>query len=111
MSDRGRNRKPPLGSYIDPNGRRHRIVRPGRLVLDLCAHDLPRVVLELSEDEGDEQVEAVLQGSELDEGYLARMAREPEPLARYLTADDVRRPAQEPGAIEPAAHSERGRAA
>lgn len=107
----GRARRPrPLGAYTDPQGRKHRIVRRGRLVLDLCAHDRPRVVFELGEGEGREQALAVLRGSDIDEGYLARMAREPAPLARYLTADDVRR-AQDPEASERSADRERRRAA
>lgn len=106
-----RSRKPPLASYTDPKGRRHRIVRRGRLVLDLCAHDLPRVVVELSGDEGDEQVEGVLHGSELDEGYLARMEREPAAICRALCAADVRRAAERSQAVEGPADRERGRAA
>lgn len=106
-----RTKTPPLASYTDPAGHRHRIVRRGRLVLDLCAHDLPRVVVELSEDEGKEQVEAVLRGCVLDEGYLARMEREPGAICRTLRADDVRRPTDDSEADDGSADRERGRAA
>ena len=103
--------EPPLAAYTDPAGRKHRIVRRGRLVLDLCATGLPRVVVELTPDEGHDQVGVVLQGANGDEGYLARMGREDGPLCRVLTVDDVRSPAPAEGDDERPAKREMWRAA
>jgi hypothetical protein len=79
-----------LARYTDPHGRPHRVVVRGRLVLDVVAGDLPRVVARLSEDEGEAQARALLEASAIDEGYLARARREPRPFIRALTLDDLR---------------------
>jgi hypothetical protein len=79
-----------LARYTDPHGRPHRIVLRGRLVLDVAAGDLPRVVARLSEDEGEPQARALLEASAIDQGYLARARRERRPFIRALTADDLR---------------------
>jgi hypothetical protein len=83
-----------LARYTDPHGRPHRVVLRGRLVLDVAVGDLPRVVARLSEDEGEAQARALLEGSRIDEGYLARARREPRPFIRALTADDLRQRAE-----------------
>jgi hypothetical protein len=83
-----------LARYTDPHGRPHRVVLRGRLVLDVVVGDLPRVVARLSEDEGEAQARAVVKGSQIDEGYLARARREPRPFIRALTADDLRPPTE-----------------
>jgi hypothetical protein len=79
-----------LARYADPHGRPHRVVLRGRLVLDVTVGDLPRVVARLSADEGEAQARALIEGSRIDEGYLARARREPGPFIRALTADDLR---------------------
>lgn len=79
-----------LARYTDRNGRPHRVVLRGPLVLDVVGRDLPRVVARLSEDEGERQARALLEGSAIDEGYLARARREPRPFIRTLSADDLR---------------------
>jgi hypothetical protein len=79
-----------LARYTDPHGRPHRVVLRGRLVLDVAAGDLPRVVALLSGEEGEPQARALLEASAIDEGYLARARREPRPFIRALTADDLR---------------------
>jgi hypothetical protein len=90
-----------LARYRDREGRAHRVVVRGRLALDLCCGEPTRVVCELSEAEGSEQVRAALFGSAIDEGYLARAAREPEPFCRQLHPADLRSgqldPAEEDG--------------
>jgi hypothetical protein len=79
-----------LTRYTDPRGRPHRVVLRDRLVLDVTAGDFPRVVAHLSEDEGEAQARALIEGSRIDEGYLARARREPWPFIRALTVDDLR---------------------
>jgi hypothetical protein len=79
-----------LGRYTDPHGRPHRVVLRGRLVLDVAAGDVPRVVARLSDEEGEPQARALLGASAIDDGYLARARREPRPFIRALTADDLR---------------------
>jgi hypothetical protein len=79
-----------LARYTDPHGRPHRVVRRGRLVLDVSVGDIPRLVARLSEEEGEAQARALLEASAIDEGYLARARREPRPFIRALTADDLR---------------------
>jgi hypothetical protein len=79
-----------LARYTDPHGRPHRVVLRGRLVLDLAAGKLPRLAARLSEDEGEAQARALVEGSQIDEGYLARARRERRPFIRTVTADDVR---------------------
>jgi len=81
----------PIARYTDPGGRRHRIVVRGALVLDLCAQELPRVVVELTDDEGLDQVRPLVFGDGFEEGYLARAARELRPVCRTLTSDDASR--------------------
>jgi hypothetical protein len=66
------------------------VVLRGRLVLDLCEGDLPRLVARLSDEEGVRQARALLEGGAVDEGYLARMRREPRPICRALSPDDLR---------------------
>lgn len=61
----------------------------GRLVLDLAAGQLPRLVAMLGEREGEPQARALLDGSAIDEGYLARARREPRPFIRTLTVEDL----------------------
>jgi hypothetical protein len=79
-----------LVRYTDRHGCPHRVVLRGRLLLDVTTGELPRVVARLSEDEGEAQARALLEGSAIDEGYLARARREPRPFIRALTADDLR---------------------
>src|SRR5919108_6458257 len=83
-------RRSVLARYTDAQGRPHRVVLRGRLVLDVAVGDLPRVVARLSADEGEAQARALIEGSRIDEGYLARARREPRPFIRALTADDLR---------------------
>lgn len=82
----------PLARYTDRHGRRHRIVRRGALLLDLSAADMPRVIVQLAEGEGEQQVSPLVFGQGPEEGYLARMAREPGPICRALGPADVRCP-------------------
>jgi hypothetical protein len=79
-----------LARYVDAQGRPHRVVLRGRLVLDVAVGDLPRMVARLSPDEGEAQARALIEGSRIDEGYLARARREARPFIRALTADDLR---------------------
>jgi hypothetical protein len=81
-----------LARYSDPHGRPHRVALAGRLVLDLAASEPPRLVARLEEGEGVVQARALLEGSAIDEGYLARAEREPRPFIRALSADDLRLP-------------------
>jgi hypothetical protein len=85
-----------LARYIDPHGRPHRVVVRGRLVLDVSVGDFPRLVARLSKHEGEAQARALLEGSAIDDGYLARARREPRPFIRALTADDLRPQADVP---------------
>ena len=61
-----------LARYTDPHGRPHRIVLRRDLVVDVCAGEPPRLVAKLALGEGEQQARALLDGSEIDEGYLAR---------------------------------------
>jgi hypothetical protein len=65
----------------------HRIVLRGRLVHDVARREPVRVVARLGEGEGEAQARALLDGSAIDEGYLARARREPRPFVRELTED------------------------
>jgi hypothetical protein len=78
-----------LARYTDVHGRPHRVVLRGRLVLDLARREPARVVALLGEGEGEPQGRAMLDGSAIDEGYLARAGREPRPFVRELAADDL----------------------
>jgi hypothetical protein len=78
-----------LARYTDPHGHRHRVVLRGRLLVDLAVGHLPRLVARLSEAEGEPEARALLDGSAIDEGYLARARREPRPFIRALSADDL----------------------
>ena len=80
-----------LARYTDRRGRPHRIVLRGRLLLDLARREPPRVVALLADGEGEPQAQALLDGSAIDEGYLARAAREPRPFVRELRAEDLAR--------------------
>jgi hypothetical protein len=60
----------------------------GPLLLDLAPREPARVVALLGEGEGEPQARALLEGSAIDEGYLARARREPRPFVRRLAADD-----------------------
>ena len=82
--------KATLARYTDPHGRPHRVVLRGRLLIDLAPRQLPRLVARLSEAEGEPEARALLDGSAIDEGYLARARREPRPFIRVLTAEDLR---------------------
>ena len=82
--------KATLARYTDPHGRPHRVVLRGRLLIDLAPRQLPRLVARLSEAEGEREARALLDGSAIDEGYLARARREPRPFIRPLTAEDLR---------------------
>jgi hypothetical protein len=84
-----------LARYTDPQGRPHRVVLRGRLVLDVAAGYRPRVVARLSEDEGEAQARALIEGSRIDEGYVVRARREPRPFIRALAVDDLRPPQAE----------------
>ena len=88
--------KATLARYTDPHGRPHRVVLRGRLLIDLAPRQLPRLVARLSEAEGEPQARALLDGSAIDEGYLARARREPRPFIRPLTADGLRPAGAEP---------------
>ena len=90
-----------LARYQDSRGRPHRVVLRGRLALDLCQGEPARVVCELSAEEGAEQARAVLFGSPIDEGYLARAGREERPFCRALGADELT-PRREAAADGPA---------
>jgi hypothetical protein len=85
-----------LARYTDPHGRPHRVVLRGRLVLDVAAGDIPRVLARLSDEEGEPQARALLEASPIDDGYVARARREPRPFIRALTADDLRPQADVP---------------
>ena len=78
-----------LARYTDLQSRSHRIVLRGRLVLDIARREPVRVVARLGEGEGEPQARALLEGSAIDEGYLARAAREPRPFVRQLRAEDL----------------------
>ena len=82
--------KATLARYTDPHGRPHRVVLRGWLLVDVAASLPPRLVARLSEAEGKPEARALLDGSAIDEGYLARARREPRPFIRALTADDLR---------------------
>jgi hypothetical protein len=83
--------KATLARYTDPHGRPHRVVLRGRLLIDLAPGRLPRLVARLSEAEGEPQARALLDGSAIDEGYLARARREQRPFIRPLRAEDLLR--------------------
>jgi len=78
-----------LARYLDPQRRPHRVVLRGHLVLDVCTHDQPRVVARLDAEEGESQARALVDGSAIDEGYLARARREPAPFIRTVDAADL----------------------
>ena len=82
--------KATLARYTDPHGRPHRVVLRGRLLIDLAPRQRPRLVARLSEAEGEPEARALLDGSAIDEGYLARAGREMRPFIRVLTAEDLR---------------------
>jgi hypothetical protein len=88
--------KATLARYTDPHGRPHRVVLRGRLLIDLAPRELPRLVARLSEAEGEPEARALLDGSAIDEGYLARARREPRPFIRPLRPEDLRAPGAEP---------------
>ena len=79
-----------VATYADPEGRRHRIVLWGRLVLDLCARRAAVVVAELSKEEGIDQAKAAVFGGEFDQGYLARAQSGQRSLGRRLSATDLK---------------------
>jgi hypothetical protein len=92
MGAKGRQTGSPiLARYTDPRGCPHRIVLRGRLVLDVARREPVRVVAVLGEGEGEAQARALLEGSEIDEGYLARATRERRPFVRELTGRDLGR--------------------
>ena len=93
----------PLARYTDRRGRAHLVLLRERLVLDVGG-DGPRVVAELSADEGIDQARAALD----DGGYLERAAASEAPFCRALSVEDLR-PAAEPD--EPAGEDERRMAA
>jgi hypothetical protein len=70
------------------NGERHRIelvgLRDGALLLDRRADGAPRVVAELSRDEGEDQALAVLHAG----GYLERAGAGEAGLCRALAGDE-----------------------
>jgi hypothetical protein len=78
-----------LASYGDHRARAHRVVLRGRFVLDLVQGELPRVVCELGEGEGEPEARATLKAGR----YLERARTATGPLCRTLTPDDLR-PAQ-----------------
>jgi hypothetical protein len=80
-----------LARYTDPHGRPHRIVLRGQLLLDVAGREPVRVLARLVEGEGEPQARALLDGSDIDDGYLARARREPRPFVRELRADDLER--------------------
>ena len=91
MAGQGRRRLgEPIATYADPQGRRHRIVLWGRLVLDLCPRRPAVVIAELSAEEGLGQATAAVFGGEFDPGYLARAEAGERGLGRGLSADELR---------------------
>jgi hypothetical protein len=94
--------KATLARYTDPHGRPHRVVLRGRLLIDLAPRQLPRLVARLSEAEGEPEARALLDGSPIDEGYLARACRESRPFIRPLRAEDLRPAGAESGRGEEA---------
>jgi hypothetical protein len=87
--------KATLARYTDPHGRPHRVVLRGRLLIDLAPRQLPRLVARLSEAEGKPEARALIDGSAIDEGYLARARRESRPFIRALRAEDLCPPGAE----------------
>ena len=83
-----------LARYTDVHGRPHRIVLRRHVAVDLCTGEPPRLVTKLALGEGEAQARALLDGSEIDEGYIARARREGRPFIRALTLDDVRGPVE-----------------
>ncbi len=75
-----------LARYTDPHGRPHRVVLRGRLAARPGPPPAAAVVAGCSEAEGEPQARALLDGSAIDEGYLARARREPRPFMRALRA-------------------------
>ncbi len=60
-------------------------------MLDLSAEDLPRVIVVLGDGEGEPQISPLVFGHGPEEGFMARMAREPAPICRRLCTADVER--------------------
>src|SRR5918999_479833 len=79
-----------LARYTDPAGRAHRVVLSGHLLVDLSPRERPRLVARLGQEEGEPQARALLQGSAIGGGYLARARREPRPFIRPAAAADLR---------------------
>ena len=98
--------KATLARYTDPHGRPHRVVLRGRLLIDVAAGQQPRLVARLSEAEGEREARALLDGSAIDEGYLARARREPRPFIRALRAEDLRQQGAEPARDAAVGHDE-----
>ena len=67
-----------------------------RLVLDLIDREPPRVLALLRHDEGIEQAEAIVFGTDTEEGYAERAKRERDPLCRPLDPADVRAAVPQP---------------
>lgn len=95
-----KDRRAVLARYTDPQGRPHRVVLLRHLLMDLSSGRLTRVVAVLGAGEGKQQARALLDGSALDEGYLARARRETGPFIRALCAEDLRPPAHQRDATE-----------
>ena len=90
MAGQRRRLEEPITTYVDPQGRRHRIVLWGRLVVDHCPGRAAVVIAELSADEGPDQARAAIFGGEFDHGYLARAEAGERGLGRRLRAEELR---------------------
>ena len=91
-----------LTTFSDESGRTHKVVlMADRIVLDLVGTEPPRVLALLRHDEGIEQAEAVVFGTDSDEGYAERAKRERAPLCRPLARADLSAEAPTPMPVEP----------
>ena len=91
-----------LTTFRDRSGRAHKVVlMADRLVLDLIDREPPRVLALLRHDEGIEQAEAIVFGTDAEEGYAERAKRERDPLCRPLDPADLRAEVPRPRPVEP----------
>lgn len=91
-----------LTTFRDQSGRTHKVVLMAeRLVLDLIDSEPPRVLALLRHDEGIEHAEAIVFGTDSDEGYAERAKRERDPLCRPLARADLSPDAPQPRPVEP----------
>ena len=91
-----------LTTFRDRSGRAHKVVlMADRLVLDLIDREPPRVLALLRHDEGIEQAEAIVFGTDAEEGYAERAKRERDPLCRPLDPADLSAEVPRPRPVEP----------